>query len=587
MSAPIKIGVGSSIKPDDLTAAREAAELAVEQAGGVEFGFVFFSALRNASRVASGVAEVFGDKKFMGHGTYFQVNPSGFFHDSVSVLAVNSDSISLSTGIGEDVDVDAKAAGRAAVIQALKDIKERAQAANLLGMLRFNPYTCLMFTSRQYEKAGIAEEGIIDGMMDLLGPKFSIIGSTCSGVDPITKSLIQPGYVICNGRAYSNTVICGILSSKLRVGVAIGHGFTPTLKVALVTRSAGNIVYELNGEPALKVYANLLGVGEEELRRYFATAPFLRKGRLNHYAFAVMDARGEYWLRAPRYSLDDDSLFFIAEVKPGTALVLMETDEQRTLRAIGTVAGKAATVAATQKIAGALNFNCSTHRLVISDLSKEFEVLKRVWGTTPFLTGASGGEQGAPAGGITGHTNMACVTLLFTEEPFVGVKELSPDYIDEFTTVASQVQNKMEMVAEEEGGEKAEIRGKVTLERGWVRLGDEVRVDLELVNVGKTPATLRRVENLIPSGLTIRQLPEGLHLEGRSLPFKQKRLGNLETMNLRIVAVAEGKGDHLFKPRIYYEDESGKERHCEPDSTPLSVRELGISGWLKGKATTR
>lgn len=270
----IRVGVGSSIKPDDLTAAREAAELAVKQAGGVEFGFVFFSALRNAKQVAAGIAEVFGDKKFMGHGTYFQINPSGFFHDSVSVLAVNSDSITLSVGLGEDVDVDAKAAGRAAVIEALKDIKERAQAGTLLGMLRFNPYTCIMFTSRPYEKAGIAEEDIIEGMMDLLGPKFSIIGSTCSGVDPIMKSLIQPGFVICNGKAYSQAVVCGILSSRLRVGVAIGHGFTPTQKLALVTRSAGNIVYELNGEPALKTYASLVGMSEDECGNGLQPLPF-------------------------------------------------------------------------------------------------------------------------------------------------------------------------------------------------------------------------------------------------------------------------------------------------------------------------
>ena len=439
----IRVGVGSSLKPDDVTAAREAAELAVHQAGGVEFGFVFFSALRNAKQVAAGVAEIFGDKKFMGHGTYFQINPSGFFHDSVSVLAVNSDSITLSVGLGENVDVDAKAAGRTSVIQALKDIKERAQAGTLLGMLRFNPYTCIIFTSRPYEKAGIAEEGIIEGIMDLLGPKFSIIGSTCSGVDPIMKSLIQPGYVICNGKAYSRAVVCGILSSRLRVGVAIGHGFTPTQKLALVTRSAGNIVYELNGEPALKTYASLVGMSEDEVRKWFATAPFLRTGALNRYSFGVMDVRGEYWVRAPRYCLDDDSLFFIAEVRPGAVLTLMETDELRTLRAIGSVAGKAATVAATQKLAGTLTFNCSTHRLVISDLSKEYEVLKRVWGNTPFLVGASGGEQGAPSGGITGHTNMACVTLLFTEEPFVAAKELSPDYVDEFNSVANQVSNRM------------------------------------------------------------------------------------------------------------------------------------------------
>jgi hypothetical protein len=587
MSQQVKVGVGSSIKPDDLTAAREAAELAVNQADGVEFGFVFFSALRNASKVASGVAEVFGEKKFMGHGTYFQINPSGFFHDSVSVLAINSESITLSTGIGEDVDVDAKAAGRTAVIQALKDLKERAQAGSLLGMLRFNPYTCLMFTSRPYDKSGIAEEGIIDGMMDLLGPKFSIIGSTCSGVDPITKSVIQPGYVICNGKAYSRTVVCGILSSKMRVGVAIGHGFTSTQKLAVVTRSAGNIVYELNGEPALKAYASLLGVSEDELRRYFATAPFLRKGPLNGYAFAVMDVRGEYWLRSPRYSLDDDSLFFTTEVKPGTVLVLMETDELRTLRAIGTVAGKAATVAATQKFAGSLSFNCSTHRLVISDLSKEFEVLKRIWGVTPFLVAASGGEQGAPAGGITGHTNMACVTLLFTEEPFVAAKELSPDYIDEFNSVASQVSSRMELVAEEEVAENAEIRGRVILDRSWVRLGEEVRMDLELVNVGKGPATLQRVENVAPKTLSIKHLPEASRLDGDALHLKQKQLSHLETVNLRIIASAGEKGDFIFRPRIFYRDEGGKERHYDPDPAPLSVRELGISGWLKGRALTR
>ncbi len=120
-----------------------------------------------------------------------------------------------------------------------------------------------------------------------------------------------------------------------------------------------------------------------------------------------------------------------------------------------------------------------------------------------------------------------------------------------------------------------------------MRLGDEVRMDLELVNVGKGIATLHRVENVAPKTLSVRHVPEDSRLDGDALEVKQKHLSHLETINLRIVASAGEKGDYLFRPRIFYRDEHGKERHYDPDPAPLSVRELGISGWLKGKALTK
>jgi hypothetical protein len=37
------------------------------------------------------------------------------------------------------------------------------------------------------------------------------------------------------------------------------------------------------------------------------------------------------------------------------------------------------------------------------------------------------------------------------------------------------------------------------------------------------------------------------------------------------------------KPKIVYLDESGKEKTCEPEPVSITVKELGIKGWLKGE----
>jgi hypothetical protein len=43
------------------------------------------------------------------------------------------------------------------------------------------------------------------------------------------------------------------------------------------------------------------------------------------------------------------------------------------------------------------------------------------------------------------------------------------------------------------------------------------------------------------------------------------------------------KGMFVMKPRILYLDETGKYRSHEPEPITITVKELGISGWLKGE----
>jgi hypothetical protein len=300
MLTNVSVGVASSTKSNSRQAGQEAASAALERAGGASLGFVFFSAKRDADEVAKGVEDVFENRPFMGHASYFQITSEGFFFDSVSVLAINSPHIKLGIGIGPDVHSDPRGAGRIAIIEALKSLRldafptQFASIREVVGTMKFNPLTCLMFTSRPYEKSGIAEEGIIQGITDVTGSRFEIAGSSAVGVDPLSKSIIQPLHVIANGRTYTNSVACGILASNTRLGVAMGHGFTPTTKTATIGRASGNIVYEINGKPALKGYAELLNITGDQLRDYFAVAPFLRRGEPNRFALGLMDVRGEY-----------------------------------------------------------------------------------------------------------------------------------------------------------------------------------------------------------------------------------------------------------------------------------------------------
>ena len=43
------------------------------------------------------------------------------------------------------------------------------------------------------------------------------------------------------------------------------------------------------------------------------------------------------------------------------------------------------------------------------------------------------------------------------------------------------------------------------------------------------------------------------------------------------------KGAYTLKPRVMYLDETGKYRSHEPEPVTITVKELGIKGWIKGE----
>jgi Tfp pilus assembly protein PilV len=115
-----------------------------------------------------------------------------------------------------------------------------------------------------------------------------------------------------------------------------------------------------------------------------------------------------------------------------------------------------------------------------------------------------------------------------------------------------------------------------------LHVGQDIEIELEMTNAGKGAARLTRVEGLIPNGFEVVSKPERCMIDGDCLDLRGRRLEALRTEVVKFVMKPTIKGKFSLNPRIQYQDESGA--HVDKDTAPVEVivKEMGISGWLKG-----
>ncbi len=131
--------------------------------------------------------------------------------------------------------------------------------------------------------------------------------------------------------------------------------------------------------------------------------------------------------------------------------------------------------------------------------------------------------------------------------------------------------------------EAANVVGNLSIHQKEVGVGSGVTLELEMANVGKTAATLIKLENVAPVGFEIDREAAAQHrVEDNYIDMRGKRLEYLKTHELKISLKAVQKGAFELRPRILFVDEKGSYRSYEFEPTGVTVRELGIAGWLKG-----
>jgi len=130
--------------------------------------------------------------------------------------------------------------------------------------------------------------------------------------------------------------------------------------------------------------------------------------------------------------------------------------------------------------------------------------------------------------------------------------------------------------------EHADIQATLIARPKSIHVGEELSLEIELVNAGKGAAQLTKMEEIIPHGFDVTETPKRYRVEDSYLNMRGRRLDALKTEDVRLVLKPRTHGRFILKPRIMYLDGMGKYKSFEPESVEITVKELGLSGWLRG-----
>jgi tetratricopeptide (TPR) repeat protein len=166
----------------------------------------------------------------------------------------------------------------------------------------------------------------------------------------------------------------------------------------------------------------------------------------------------------------------------------------------------------------------------------------------------------------------------------LSIKEVlqTPSIVSATTSFSAPAPTSEEAVGSERF-EHADVQANVIIRQKELKIGEGISVELELVNAGKASALLTKVTEIIPKGFEVAQEPEVYRVENDSINLKGKRLDPLKTEEVKLVLKPTLQGTFSIKPMVLYLDENGKYRTHEPEPVTVTVKELGIKGWLKGE----
>ena len=107
--------------------------------------------------------------------------------------------------------------------------------------------------------------------------------------------------------------------------------------------------------------------------------------------------------------------------------------------------------------------------------------------------------------------------------------------------------------------EHADIQSKVVLERNEINVGEDADLKIQIVNVGKEPVLLARIDDLLPENFQLTSLPNGFSFEKLQLKILGKQLKPLKTEEIKLTVRSFKSGVFEIRPKIVCVDETGQQ----------------------------
>ena len=373
----IKSGVGRSNNPDATKAGAEAAKEALSEAGGKANLIIVFSTVAyDQEKMLEGVKSVSKEIPLVGCSDAGEITTEGPVSKHVAVMALNSNTISFTIGVGEGADKDSHKAGA----MAAKEVKKKAGGDLSLFVMLLD---------------GLAENGAaaVRGVQEVFGKNFPIMGGS-AGDDFLFKKTYQ----YYNDQVLGNSVIGIGLSGKFSLGVGVRHGWEPIGLPMKVTKAKGAKLIEINNRPALSIYEDYFGKRAEELTK----EPIARMAYTYPLGMSVEGSQ-ELLIRDVVIANEKGEIACAAEIPEGSEIRLMLGDFEKAIQAAKEAAENALVQLKGTSPKAIFVFNCvARHKLLGARIGEEIAAIQNVLGKdVPLIGFYTYGEQ-APLGGVLG-----------------------------------------------------------------------------------------------------------------------------------------------------------------------------------------
>ncbi len=318
---------------------------------------IFFSSQKVNSPILKSICENFKGITVIGCSTAGEISDDKMADDSISLLAVNFEKTKIKAA-------GVKIASADACYEQSRTLAQSLAGEDLAGVFILAP------------GLNVNGSAITRGFSSVLGPKVSISGGLAGDKTSFLKT-----HTLLNGEISENSLVAvGFYGKHIKIGTGSKGGWAPFGPARRVTKSDGNILYELDNKPALDLYKQYLGDKADQL-------PY--SGLL--YPFSILeDDQSETGLIRTILDVNHEkkSLILAGDMPEGKLVRLMHADVDQLIVGAENAAEEANLGEPGHVTSVALLVSCVGRKLVMADdVIEEVEAVQHVLGPCTRMAG--------------------------------------------------------------------------------------------------------------------------------------------------------------------------------------------------------
>lgn len=381
-----------------ITNERDSAKAGAELGATIRAGFkgadadaviIFASADHDYEQLLTALAEGVGTKVLIGSSSAGEYTHASQGEGYVSALALRSEQMQFSVGVGRHIVADAQAAARQVV-------------AGFRGMEgRPLPYRAALVMT---DALAGHSDALVEELTVATGGNYRFFGGG-AGDD----GRFQKTYVFAGTEAITDAVVALEILSLKPIGVGVSHGWLPTGAGLRVTEAQGSLLISLNGMPAIQAFEDYAEATGQTLDVNNALPFFLHN---------ILGIRTEnnYRLRVPLGVQADGSIACAAAIPQGSIVHIMKTTAESAVLAAEQATRAALDAIGSHRPGAALVFDCVATRLRIGkSFANELKACADILAPAGFVGCNTYGQIARSEGQFGGFHNCTAVVCVLPE----------------------------------------------------------------------------------------------------------------------------------------------------------------------------